>query len=123
MQIRYPAIVYITAKASDNGLDSAYTIEAFFSPTKSDNPITEGGKTSDNTEIITNQVKETITIESDNEETSNVALVLLIILIILAIFAVVVVCIYNRRKPGGLCLKKVPIDAKKNAGPRINPDM
>ena len=53
MQIRYPAIVYITAKASDNGEDSAFTIEAFFSPTKSDTPITDGGKDG-GTEIITN---------------------------------------------------------------------
>lgn len=36
MFIRYPAKVYMIVKASDEGLDSSYAIQASFSPTIGD---------------------------------------------------------------------------------------
>ena len=95
MNIRYPAKVYVTIKASDQGLDSGYAIEASFSPTVGDDePITDDGRDVSNTTKVINQ--------DNNEETkSDVALILLIILILIAVAVVVVVCVYNKRKQSG----------------------
>ena len=115
MYIRYPAKIYLTVKASDQGLESGYTVQASFSPTVADEPITDDGRDVSNTTKIINQ-------EDTEEKKSDVALILLIVLILMAAAAVVVICIYNKRKqPGqGCCRKKLQIDPKTRA--RINPD-
>ena len=111
MNIRYPAKVYLTIKASDQGLDSGFAIQASFSPTVGDDdPITDDGRDVSNTTKIINQ-------ENNEETKSDVALILLIILILTAAAVIAVVCVYNKRKQAGkgCCSKKVPID------PKINP--
>ena len=92
MYIKYPAKVYLTIKASDQGLESGYAVQASFSPTVGDDkPITDDGRDVSNTTKIINQ-------GNDEEKKSDVALILLIVLILTAAVAVVVVCIYNKRK-------------------------
>ena len=55
MNIRYPAKVYLTIKASDQGLDSGYAIQASFSPTVGDDkPITDDGRDVSNTTKVIN---------------------------------------------------------------------
>ena len=120
--------MFITAKASDDGADSAFLIDATFNASAISNDKEDEDDDDDEKAIINEgtrteyeTVKEIVQLEEDDEDKEGVTIILLIILVVVGTLAVIVICLYNRKKlHGGCCPKKIPEVTKKNPG-RINP--
>ena len=127
LTVEYPSSVYLTAKASDEGLDSAFRLTASYTQvvieiieeTTTETTAVEADSTAIEdvikpiTEIIQLREVERKTeiidepaVEGGNKDSSTFALILLFILVVIAAITIVFIIVYNKKNGSSLCCRR-----------------